>query len=299
MGTLLTSTSRRDKHIPFRLTSPRRGPPPLATARSNRSRVVTFGAEGPRCPVPISNGRALSLTSRTAMVTREDADLVTVEGPPNAIASRILMTRCATSVLALPQPALLGNARVRLAQIGPQRMRKSYAPGFAPCRPVAGVLLESETRMSLPVTHQTKITAPAASALKATEQTVARQTLQWANIPPAGLLTCVRHRCLALRAPHQRSRRHHSCHSLRGQMVLSSPSSLCQHRPRSRSITSPTRREVWLEADGLHRRTSQVLTRRLRRRSVICSAGVRLRSQVCRRSGTACRVARNDQSRAR
>lgn len=107
-------------------------------------------------------------------------------------------------------------------------------------------------------------------------ENAARQTLE-ANILTVVLLTCV-HRPFSNRVPHAShpsSRRRRSCRSRRGLTTPSIRQRLCRHRPHSRSTTSPTLREVWLEVRGLSRRTSQVVTHRLlRRHSVICSADV-------------------------
>jgi hypothetical protein len=137
---------------------------------------VNFGiAEDHRCLVLITNGKGLKQASQSVMGSLGEA-LVFAVGPPNAIANQTHIWRRATSVLALPQPALPVISRVRPAKSTLLKMKWSSTPDYAPCRLAADASQDLETRNSPPAAHQTKTRmAPTALVHKANAEAVVPQ----------------------------------------------------------------------------------------------------------------------------
>ena len=132
----------------------------LVTVTSSQSTVATLGAGDHRCPA--STGMALSPALLNVTVTQEDAPLVTAVESRSATVSRILTTKCATNVRAPLPPASVVVARNQQAK----GTKKSFAPGFVPCRLAADVSQDSGMTSSQPVVRRTKtknqLTLPAA-----------------------------------------------------------------------------------------------------------------------------------------
>lgn len=133
---------------------------PLVTATSSQSTVATLGAGDHQYPA--STGTAPSPALPNVRASQEDVPLATVVEFPSATVSRILTTRCATSVRAPLPPASVVAARSRQAK----GTKKSFAPGCVPCRLAADVSQDSGTTSFLPAARRTKtktqLTAPAA-----------------------------------------------------------------------------------------------------------------------------------------
>ena len=123
---------------------------PLATVTSSQSTVVILGAGDYRCPT--STGTALSAALPSVMVFQEDAPLATAVESPSATVSRILTTRCAISVHVPLWATLVVVVRSQQAN----GTKKSFAPGYVPCRLAADVSLDSGMTSSLPIARRNK-----------------------------------------------------------------------------------------------------------------------------------------------